>query len=99
MQFWVIFIIIGVVVALIWIFSKWNGLKSKLLAVFIITLVLLALFSFIVVFKDRNISIKNLSDLKGAAQLYFAWLVNAFSNVKTITTQTINMDWKGNQTT
>jgi hypothetical protein len=31
--------------------------------------------------------------------LYFAWLVNAFSNVKTITTQTINMDWKGNQTT
>ena len=99
MEFWLILAGLGVIVVFIWLFSKWNGLKSKVLAIFIIALIVISLVSFVVVFKGSETSIKSLGDLKNAAQIYVSWLGNAFGNVKSITTQTINMDWKGNQTT
>ncbi len=95
----VVIFIIAVLIIAIWIVFGIKTIKHKFLALCLIALVLFSFFSFNAVFKGKDISIQNLSDLESIVKIYFSWLGNAFNNVKLITTQAIKMNWKGNSTT
>jgi hypothetical protein len=96
---------IGVVVLLIAVFIvvvltllRFKKLKHEIFAFFLILLILFAFFSFSMAFKEKNVTINNVSDISNAAKIYFSWFGNAFNNVKLITTQAIKMDWGSNKT-
>lgn len=94
----IIFIVIAIIV-IIYILFIFKGMRHKFFTLFLIGLVLFAFFSFSFVFEGKNIPLNNISDLGKASQIYFAWLGNAFNNVKIVTTQAIKMNWKGNSST
>ena len=99
MVFGVTFLIIVALIIGIWLLFGFKRFKHKLLAVFLIALVLFSFFSFNMVFKGKEISINNMSDLGKIFKIYFSWLGNIFGNMKTITGQAVKMDWQGNKTT
>jgi len=90
--------IVLVAVAGIWMFLELKRMKHTILAFFIIALVLFGFFSFNIVFKGSNLSIKNVSDIEKGAQLYFSWIGSIFGNVKSLTGQAVQMNWEGNVT-
>ncbi len=94
----VVFFIIAILIAAVWLLFGFKRVKHKILSIFLIALILFSFFSFNVVFKGKEISIKNVSDLGNIAKLYFSWLGNALGNMKIITGQAVKMDWQGNKT-
>jgi hypothetical protein len=86
-------IVIGVLLVLGIIAIKMNHLRHR---VFLILLVLLALFLYGTVTVVNSTNEMNLSSADGfwdASKLYFGWLANGFENMKTITGNVIKMDW------
>jgi hypothetical protein len=94
----IFFVIVALIIA-IWLLFGFKRIKYKLLAVFLIALVLFSLFSFIIAFKGEEVSIKNISDFGRVSKIYFSWLGNFFRNIKIITGQVVSMNWQGNKTT
>ena len=85
--------IIAILVAVIWITIEIKRLKHKLFAIFLIGLILFAYFSAFIVFRGQEIEYTSLSGMTKAGGLYFAFLTGIFSNVATITSHAIKMDW------
>lgn len=94
-----IFIIVLVLIAFIWMFIEFKRLKHKLFAILLIGAILFFYFSAAYVFKGNNIDFKSISGVKEAGSLYFSWMISAFSNIKEITSNAINMDWGTNNST
>ena len=92
-----IFLIIALVVAVYLLFEV-KRMKHKFFAFFLIALILFGFFSFNLVFKGEEIPLDNITDLGNAAKLYFNWIAYAFNNVKVLTANVIETDWKGNET-
>jgi hypothetical protein len=92
-----IVLIIGLVV-LIYLVFELKRMKHKLFAFFLIALILFGFFSFNLVFKGEEIPMNNITDFGNAAKLYFGWAGYIFNNVKVVTTNAIQMDWNGNET-
>jgi len=80
----------------VWIMFKFKGIQHKFVTFLIISLIIFSFFSFYLAFNGKDISVKNFSDVENIAQIYFSWLGNAFSNMKSLTTNAIKMDWEGN---
>ncbi|MFH1209888.1 MAG: hypothetical protein V1663_03810 [archaeon] len=93
-----ILILVLVLVVAIWLIIEFKRFRHKILAVFLILLILFTYFSFAGVIKDKNLDLKTLDGMKEAGKLYFLWLGNAFKNVKVVTSNVINMSWKMNET-
>jgi len=91
-------LIIGVLVAAIWIIVELKRFKHKLFAIFLIALILATYLSFSVVFQNHEIDYKSPTGLVTAGKLYFSWLGSIFGNFKSITTDAVKMDWKANVT-
>ena len=92
-------LIIAVLIIAIWTIFGLKRVKHKLFAILLIALILFAFFSFNMVFKGKDISINNVSDVEKITTLYYSWLGNVFTNIKLITTQAVKMNWDGNKTT
>jgi len=92
-------LIIGIIVAVIWVFIELKRFRHKIWAVFLIILILFTYFGFMMSIKGKNIDLKSMDGIKTAGKLYFAWLTNAFKNTKIITTNVIKMDWRGDNST
>jgi len=94
-------IIIGVIalVLAIYLIFELKRMKHKLFAIFLIGLILFGFFSFNAVFSGKEIKIENVSDLENLLKVYFNWVGYIFNNMKVLTTNAIQMNWKGNQTT
>jgi len=88
-----LFVIIILVVA-IWVILEFKRFRHKLLAIFLIALVVFTYFTFTSVLKKNDVDVKTVKGLVTGSKLYFLWLGSVFSNLKTITTQAIHMDWK-----
>lgn len=86
-------IIIGVLVAAIWIIVEAKRLKHKIFAIFIIALIILTYISFTTIIKENKIDLKTSSGIISASKLYFSWLGNTFSNVKSLTTFALKQNW------
>lgn len=95
----VIIFIIAVLAIAIWVMFGFKSMKHKFFAIFLIALILFSFLSFNFVFKGKDISINNVSDLGNIVKIYFSWLGGVFNNIKIITSQVIKMNWKGNSTT
>jgi hypothetical protein len=94
----IIIFIIGIIIAAIWMIFGFKRMKHKLLALFLIALVLFSFFSFNSAFKGKDVTVNSISDLGKAVKIYFLWLGNIASNLKTISGQAVKLDWQGNNT-
>jgi predicted ferric reductase len=93
-----ILILVLVLVVAIWLIIEFKRFRHKILAVFLIFLILFTYFSFAGVVKDKNLDLKTFDGMKEAGKLYFLWIGNAFKNVKVVTSNVIDMDWRVNET-
>jgi hypothetical protein len=85
-------------VAAIWLIIEFKRMRHKILAIFLIVLILFTYFSFSAVIKEKNLDLKTFDGMKEAGRLYFLWIGNAFTNVKVITSNAINLSWGVNET-
>ncbi|NMB66778.1 hypothetical protein GYA25_01835 [Candidatus Woesearchaeota archaeon] len=83
-------------VVLVLILFEVKKTKHKVLLILVLGFILFGYFSFVMVFKNKPISIKNLSDVDNLLNLYFSWLGQVFNNIKIITGQITKMDWSSN---
>ncbi|MBU2104850.1 MAG: hypothetical protein KKF67_03720 [Nanoarchaeota archaeon] len=97
MEIGVTFLIIGVLIASIWIIIEIKRLKHKLFAIFLIALILFAYLSFTFVIKGENLNLTSISGITTASKIYMSWLGSALGNVKSITVYTIDQNWKGDK--
>ena len=90
--------VIAILIIAIWIIIEMKRMRHKMFAIFLIGLILFSYLSFTFVLKDHEINITTFDGIREASGLYVAWLGAIFSNLKSITSKTIDMDWKGNET-
>jgi glucan phosphoethanolaminetransferase (alkaline phosphatase superfamily) len=98
MELGITFFVIAILIIAIWIIIEIKRLKHKLFAIFLIGLILFTYISFSVTIQGQDIDFKTIPGLITASKLYFSWLTSLFGNFKSITTNAIQMDWKGNET-
>jgi len=91
-------IIMVLVVAAIWIIIEMKRFKHKIFAVILILMILFTYISFNSVISKHDINLKTVEGLKTAGSLYLSWLGSIFTNLKTITSNAIGMDWTPNET-
>ena len=91
--------ILVILIVTIWVIIEVKRFKHKLLAIFLIGLVLFSYFSFSVVIKQhKDINFSTPSGMLRASELYFSWLGSLFGNIKQVTTNAIHMNWSGETT-
>jgi hypothetical protein len=93
-----VLVLVIVLAIAIWLIIEFKRFRHKILAVFLILLLVFTYFSFSAVIKGKELDLKTVDGMKQAGKLYFLWLGNAFKNVKVVTSNAINMDWRGNET-
>ncbi len=98
MELGVALLVICLLVIAIWVIFETKRMKHKILAVFLIGLLLFSYFSFTFVFREQEIDFRSLDGIKMATGLYMSWLGTVFLNFKALTANAIHMDWKGNET-
>ncbi len=92
-----ILILVAALIIIIWLSHEFKKVKHKIVAVFLILLLVFTYFSFSSVIKGKDIDLKTVDGLKEAGQLYVLWLGQAFKNIKVVTGNVIDMDWKLNE--
>ncbi len=90
--------LIGVVIFIIFIFVKFKYLKHKLTWVIIIILILIGYIGFFVSTSGHEINLNSTQGIETAGKLYLGWLGNSFSNLKTISSNAVKLDWTSNNT-
>ena len=86
-------LVVGILIVGIWVFIEFKRFKHKLLAIFLIMLIIFTYVSFLVTLKGKDINFRSIDGIKEAGTLYFSWLGSVFGNIKSITTNAIRMDW------
>jgi hypothetical protein len=92
-------LIVGVLIAAIWIVIEVQRLRHKFFAFFLIGLILFLYISGYFVLGNQEIDYTSVSGIVKATGLYFSWLGSIASNFVSITSNAINMDWNVNNTT
>ena len=87
---------IAVVVVSIYIFVELKRMRHKVFAFILIGIILFIFLTSAFVFKGKGIDYKTLSGIFDASKIYLSWLGGVFSNLGTITTNAIKMDWSNN---
>ena len=87
--------VVAVVVIAIWVAVELKRLKHKIFAILLIGLILLVYFSTVVVFRGKDVDVSTVPGLINAVGLYFSFLTSVFSNLVSITSNAIQMDWMG----
>lgn len=90
-------LVISVLIIAIWIIIEVKRLKHKLFAIFLIGLILFAYLSFTFSLRGQDIDFKTVPGMIEASKIYFSWIGSAFSNMKSITSNAIKMDWGINE--
>jgi hypothetical protein len=87
------FLIVAGVAIVVWLVLETKRLKHKLVAIFLIGLLLLTYFGFGIAIKGKDLDLTSVSGMTEAGKLYFVWLGNAFVNLKHITAYAVNQNW------
>ena len=95
----VTFFIVAFLVIAVWLVIEFKRLKHKLLAFFLIGLILFTYISFTVSLKGHDVDFKSISGVIEAGKLYFSWLGGVFINFKSITTYAFKQEWNKENTT
>lgn len=91
-------IIIGMLIILIFIFSKAKHFKHKTYWMLIVVFILFFYISASQVIKNADLNLGTFEGIMGAGKLYFNWLIHLGGNAKALGAQAIKMDWVGNVT-
>ncbi len=91
-------LVIATLIIGIWVVIEMKRMKHKLLAVFLIALILFLYISFSFVFRNQDVEWKTVPGVMKGGKIYLSWLGSIFGNMKSITGYAIGMDWKGNET-
>ncbi|MEM3091611.1 MAG: hypothetical protein QXD05_00560 [Candidatus Pacearchaeota archaeon] len=90
------FLIIALVaILLIFIFFKWNNIRTKIAFIFILLGVSFLLLTGYLFLSGKEVNLNNLNGIKSAVSLYVGWLGNAGSNIAKISAYAFKQDWKG----
>lgn len=93
MEFGSTFFIVAILIVFVWVFIEVKRLKHKLLAIFIIGLILFTYISFSITLKDQDIDIKTFDGMIQAGKLYKSWLITVFASTKSVTAYATKQDW------
>lgn len=88
------FFIVAVLVVAVWVFIEVKRLKHKILAIFLIALIIFTYLSFSLSLKGQDIDLKSVPGVIKASKLYTSWLGTLFTNTKTITAYAAKQDWR-----
>ena len=88
------FFIVAALVIVIYLVIEVKRLKHKLLAIFLIALILFTYISFTVSLKGQDVQLNSIDGLMKAGKLYWSWLGSIFVNTKSITAYAFKQDWK-----
>ncbi len=89
-----ILILVLALIVMIWLNHQFKNFSHKVVAIFLVLLLVFTYFGFSSAIKGKDIDLKSTEGWKTGGKLYGLWLANAFKNVKTATGNLINMDWK-----
>ncbi len=89
-------IVVVALIVLIWLSIEFKRFKHKIIAIFLILLILFTYLSFSAVIRDKNLDLKTFEGMKEAGKLYVLWLGHAFKNIGVITSNAISMNWTVN---
>lgn len=87
------FFIVAAIIVVIWVVIEAKRLKHKLLAMFLIGLVLFTYITFAVSFKDKDVDLKTVPGIIDAGKLYTSWLGTLFNNAKSVTAYAAKQNW------
>jgi glucan phosphoethanolaminetransferase (alkaline phosphatase superfamily) len=87
------FFVVAVAVIAIWVVIEVKRLKHKLLAIFLIGLIIFTYVSFSVSLRGKDVNLKSVDGVITAGKLYFAWLGSLFHNVKSVTAFATKQNW------
>lgn len=91
-------LIVAVIFIALWLFIEMSHIKHKIFLFLLIALLLFTYFSAYYVIKEQNIDLSTSEGLIDASKIYFSWLGGMFENVKILTSNAVNLDWKKNET-
>jgi hypothetical protein len=86
-------LIIGIIILTLIVLLKVASFKHRIAIVIAVFLVLFFYLSFAVIARNQAMDFKTVSGLTDAGKLYFSWIGNAFSNLRTITGNVVDMEW------
>jgi len=89
-------LIIGVVILAIFVVAKlihFRHIKHKIFAIGLILLLFFAYTTFSSVIRGHELDVKTATGVYQAVRAYGSWLGLAFSNVRVVTGNVINLDW------
>ncbi|MEA3414376.1 MAG: hypothetical protein U9Q99_02530 [Nanoarchaeota archaeon] len=90
----VTFFIIAISIVVIWLIIEFKRLKHKILAIFLIGLIIFTYISFTVSVKKHDLDLRTVEGLLEGGKIYVAWLSTLLTNTKSITTYASKQDWK-----
>lgn len=88
------FFVIAVLVIAIWVIIEIKRLKHKLLAIFLIGIILFTYISFNMSLKNHELDLSTVPGIIEAGKIYTSWLSGVFVNVKSITAYASKQNWK-----
>jgi len=91
-------IVIGILIALVYLFFKAKYVQHKLYSVIIIAFLLFFYVSGARVVSENEVNLSTFDGVVTAVRLYFGWLGHVFTNTKVIVGNAFKMNWAGNST-
>jgi len=73
---------------------KLNHLRHRVWIILVIVVALFIYISTAIVYKENQLKVESTQDFFDAARIYLGWLGNGFQNLKSLTGNAVNMDWK-----
>ena len=89
--------LISLAILIIFLLVKFRYVKHKLTWIIIIILVVIGYTGFFISTAGQNIDLNSVEGIQIAGKLYLGWLSNSFSNLKTISSDAVKLDWSANQ--
>ena len=86
------------IVLLIFLLVKFKYVKHKLTWIIVFILIIIGYLGFFISTHGQNIDLNSVDGVMTAGKLYFSWLGNSFSNLKTISSNAVKLDWTSNNT-
>jgi ACR3 family arsenite efflux pump ArsB len=92
--------LIGIVLVIvaIWVILEIKRFRHRALAIFLVFILLFSYFSFTAVFSGKKLNLSSIDGIKEAGGIYYSWLATIFTNVKSLTSNAVKMDWGAKNT-
>ena len=90
----VFLVVLGLIILAAFMFLKTVHLKDRIVWSIVLAIIGFLALGYWLVLSDKNIDFGSAEGLQTTVKLYFGWFANMFDNVKTLTGEAINMDWK-----